>query len=124
MTRGRQVNIDEYISEIKEYLLFGCSLHEACMSAKIPYNTVWDYYKQDEEVREKIDAYKANSLTTARKTLFAGLESDPKLAFDYLRNKCPDEFSTKTTQDINATVDLNDRLAELEEPTEEELNNL
>ena len=122
MTRGSKVNIEKYISEIAPYLTYGCSLHEACCSADVPYRTVLDYYSNNEQVRQKIDSLQTNVITAARKTLLEGIQSDARLALDFLKHKIPNEFSTKQTIDNKHSHNISDILSGIDDPDLEKKN--
>lgn len=94
-----RIDIEQYVADIKPYLELGCSIHESCVNAEIPYRTVMDYYERDKEIRRKIDRFKNHDIFLARQSVINGMTADPKLAMDYLKNKKSDEFSTKEKQE-------------------------
>ena len=116
MTRGVKVDIEEYIANIAPYLKVGCSIHEACLHGETPYRTVKDYYDNDDIIRKKIERLRNTPILLARQSTFKGMKNDPKLAFDYLKNKLPDEFSTKQKSELSGglTVSHEEQLTELE----------
>jgi hypothetical protein len=102
--RGVPVNIEEYLTNLKPYLEVGCSLHEACINAIIPYTTVVDYMKNDEEIRKKIERMQNQPLYIARKSVVDGMKLDGDLALKYLERKKKDEFSPRSELDANIAV--------------------
>lgn len=103
-----RADIDEYFDRIEPYLRIDCSIHEACLEAKVPYTTVVDYYKQDLDFRNKVDAAKNYAVVAARQVVVKAVANgDTNLAFAYLRSKRPDEFATKTRVEHEGEVDVN-----------------
>lgn len=98
------MNIEEYLTNLKPYLEVGCTLHEACINAVVPYTTMVDYIKNDEDIRRKIDRMQNQPLYIARKSVVDKMEFDGDLALKYLERKKKDEFSTKSELDANVTV--------------------
>lgn len=96
MGRGKTVDIWDYVTKLKPYLQTGATVHDACVSAEVPYQTVKDWMKRDPKVREKIKLHENHSILEARKSLFKGIKKDPDLALKYLERKRKGEFSTKT----------------------------
>lgn len=97
MTRGVKVDIEDYITNISEFLKTGCSINEACLHGKVPYTTVLDYYKQDENIRNKIDRLMATPILEARKKVIEDISKNVDTAKWYLERKKRAEFSTQTT---------------------------
>ena len=112
--RGKKVDIEEYLTNLEPFLKVGCSLHEACVNSYIPYTTMRDYYENDENIRRKIDAWGNWDVLLARQSVITGMQDDSKLAFDYLKNKKSDEFSTKQKIDENLSVSFLDLIDETE----------
>lgn len=106
MARGKKVDIEEYLTNIEEYLKYGCSLPEACLHGEVPYTTVKDYYDKDETVRKKIDRLKNHAILVARKSVVEDMETDAALALKYLERKVKGEFSTQTNYDHSGDVTI------------------
>jgi len=108
MTRGIKIDLDKYLARLKPFLTEGCSLHESCLSAKVPYTTMVDYVKKDDDIRNKIDAWQNTPILAARKSLNKGVKEDSRLALMYLERKKKGEFSVKQeyehSGDITVTV--------------------
>lgn len=96
MPRGIKVDIEEYITNIQPYLEVGCSLHEACLHASVPYTTVVDYQNNDEEVRRNIERMGNVPLLIARQSVVGGMAENADLALKYLERKKKDEFSPRS----------------------------
>ena len=95
MARGKKVNIEEYLANIKEYLEVGCSLHEACLHGLIPYRTMKQYYDEDDNVRKKVDRLQNTPILMARTCVVTDMASNSDLALKYLERKKKDEFSLR-----------------------------
>lgn len=95
MARGKTIDIWKYVAKLKPYLEKGATVHDACISAGIPYRTVKDYMADREDVRQKIKEFENLSIWEARKCLSKGVKKDPALALKYLERKRKNEFSTK-----------------------------
>lgn len=102
--RGSPVNIEDYLTKLKPFLEVGCSLHEACINAIVPYSTMLDYIKADDEVRDNIERMKNQPLYIARKSVVDKMEFDGDLALKYLERKKKDEFSPRSELDANVQV--------------------
>lgn len=95
MPRGIKVDIDEYLTNIQPYLEVGCSLYESCLHGLVPYTTVVDYQKNDEEIRKKIERMQNMHILRARESVVNGMVENPDLALKYLERKKKDEFSLR-----------------------------
>jgi len=106
MSRGKKVDIEKYLTNIEDYLKIGCSLPEACSLGHIPYTTVKDYYDNDQNIRNKIECWKNNVFSVARRSVYVGMQEDPKLALEFLKNKKSDEFGTKEKKELSGEIEL------------------
>ncbi len=94
--RGKKVKIEEYLTNLEPYLVEGCSLHEACLHSGIPYTTMVDYSKNDENVRNKIHALQNQPILDARKSVNREAKIDGNLALKFLERKLKKEFSPRS----------------------------
>lgn len=96
-----RANIEQYLTNIQPYLEVGCSLYEACLHGCVPYTTVIDYQKNDDEIRKKIERMSNVPILTARQSVVGSMAENAELALKYLERKKKDEFSLKTEVDSN-----------------------
>ena len=107
MARGQKVDIENYITNIAPYLEVGCSLHEACIHALIPYTTIKDYYDGDEDVRRKIDRLKNGPILAAKTVVINSIKGgDKDTAKWFLERKCRDEFSLRQEQVSSSKINI------------------
>ena len=62
----------------------GASDMEACFYAKIRYQQLRDYLKEDPEFADRREILKQRPLLEARQTVIKALKEDPKVAMEYL----------------------------------------
>jgi len=106
MTRGKKVDIEEYLTNIRPYLEAGCSLYEACNHALIPYTTVIDYQNNDEDIRKKIERMQNVPILAALQVVTDDVRAgNVDTAKWYLERKRKQEFSTKS--EVSADVSVN-----------------
>lgn len=82
----------EVIKELEKAFLLGCTDVEACLAADIAPATLYNYQDKHPEFLERKDQLKQNPIYKARRTVVNALETDPKLAMDYLSRKNKKEF--------------------------------
>ena len=109
MAGRKPIDIWEYFTKIQPYLQRGCTVHEACLEAKVPYNTVNDYLnKWDElsgELRDAITQAQNIPIVMARKVWLSKIqEGDYQASRDYLKAKRKEEFSERS--EVNNTGNL------------------
>lgn len=83
------------ISKLEEAFLWGCNDAEACLFAGISMAAFYRYIDMNPDFKEKRDLLKENPALKARKTVLDNLQSDARLAFDYLCKKKKDEFGDR-----------------------------
>lgn len=98
--RGRPpIDIDEYFRKIERYLILGYSLYRACKLGGVPYSTVQDYYKDDEEFSVKVDALVYAPNVKARAVWVSKINAgDYGAAKDWLERRERSEFATRQEQ--------------------------
>lgn len=101
-TAGRPpANIDEYFTKILPYLSLGLSLHKSCIQANVPYTTVIDYCKADENFRNKIDRNISNPVIISRTKLIKEAEEKDwgeTDAHKFILENLDQDFRKKETQ--------------------------
>lgn len=65
-------------------------------------STFYDFLRDNPDFRSKRDSAKQNPIMLAKGCVLNGLSTDPRLAMDYLKNKCSDEF--KQGLNVNGVV--------------------
>lgn len=99
-----RADIEQYLTEIQPYLEVGCSLHESCLHAVVPYTTVVDHMKRDDEIRKKIERMENVPILIARQSVVGTMAENADLALKYLERKKKDEFSLKSEQEISGDI--------------------
>jgi translation elongation factor EF-G len=94
----------DIIAKLEEAFEWGCSDLEACGHANIGKSTLYNYQEAHPEFVERKEQLKENPVRKARQSVVQSLESDPKLAMDYLKNKKNKEFNTKQEIDQKTEV--------------------
>lgn len=85
----------ETVKKLEEAFALGCTDIEACLFADISKQTLYNYQDKNPKFIDRKEALKENPVLEARKSVVTGMKDDPKLAFDYLKNKKSDEFASK-----------------------------
>ena len=112
----------ETLLKLEQAFGFGCTDLEACLFAGIGKSTFYEYQKKNPHFLDRKLELKETPVLKARQAVLDGFESDSKLAFDYLKNKKSDEFSTKTATEVSITPlqqlysELDGNSADLPEP--------
>lgn len=94
---------DEIIAKLEQAFAIGCTDQEACHYAEISSAALYRYQESHPEFRERKEGLKDRPILKAKFTIVKHLD-DPRLAWDYLRSKCSDEFAQKVKQDVSATT--------------------
>jgi len=64
-----KIDVDDYFAKIISYLQLGYSLHKACLYAQVPYRQLHDYYEENEDFRNKVEATRGRISVQARRNL-------------------------------------------------------
>ena len=92
------------------------TVEEACFFfAGISKQTLYNWYKDNPKMQERMDALRNEPFLKARRTIVKNLEN-PQYAFEYMKRKKKDEFSERAELTGKEGKDLN--------PTTEELAKL
>ena len=109
---------DDIVKKLEEIFLLDGTVEEACFFAGISKQTLYNWYKDNPKMQERMDALRNEPFLKARRTIVKNLEN-PQYAFEYMKRKKKDEFSERAELTGKEGKDLN--------PTTEELaktNNL
>lgn len=109
---------DDIVKKLEEVFLLDGTVEEACFFAGISKQTLYNWYKDNPKMQERMDALRNEPFLKARRTIVKNLEN-PQYAFEYMKRKKKDEFSERAELTGKEGKDLN--------PTTEELaktNNL
>lgn len=109
---------DDVVKKLEEIFLLDGTVEEACFFAGISKQTLYNWYKDNPKMQERMDALRNEPFLKARRTIVKNLEN-PQYAFEYMKRKKKDEFSERAELTGKEGKDLN--------PTTEELtktNNL
>ena len=106
----------ETLTTLQEAFMLGCSYSEACLLAKITYNSLYNYFKANPEYLDKVTLWRENPTLTARRTVVRAIsgykmkntenkeiivEPDSALAFNYLKAKKYKEFKEGIDAETN-----------------------
>lgn len=109
---------DDVVKKLEEIFLLDGTVEEACFFAGISKQTLYNWFKENPKMQERMDALRNEPFLKARRTIVKNLEN-PQYAFEYMKRKKKDEFSERAELTAKDGKDLN--------PTTEELaktNNL
>ena len=118
-SRGKFTKLtDDIVKKLEEIFLLDGTVEEACFFAGISKQTLYNWFKDNPKMQERMDALRNEPFLKARRTIVKNLEN-PQYAFEYMKRKKKDEFSERAELTGKEGKDLN--------PTTEELaktNNL
>ncbi|MAI17103.1 MAG: hypothetical protein CBC71_06365 [Rhodobacteraceae bacterium TMED111] len=103
----------ETVNKLEQAFALGCTDLEACLFAQISKQTLYDYEKKNPKFSDLKVMLKEMPVLKARQAVLNGFDSDSKLAFDYLKNKKSDEFSTKTKSEVSGEIALSNILDDI-----------
>jgi hypothetical protein len=101
----------EVIAKLEEAFAWGCTDIEACLWADIADDTLYKYQRENPEYIKRKASLKEKPVLLARKSVVKQLQSDGKLAMDYLSRKKKEEFAPRTEltgkdgENIGVTLD-------------------
>jgi len=102
MAGGRPTKMDDLtVKKLEEAFALGCTDVEACLYAGISRQTLQNYQTKYPEFIDRKEQLKETPVLKARTTVVSELETDSKLAMEYLKHKKSDEFNTKQSIDQN-----------------------
>lgn len=81
---------------LEDSFKLGAKVKEALAQAKIPSSTFYDYMKAHPDFSEQIEWWQAYPIMIAKHSVVAHMNEDGRLALEYLKAKCRDEFAPRT----------------------------
>jgi hypothetical protein len=107
---------DKKLPELKALFALGMNLEKSLQRIGISDTTYYRWLDEVDGLREEIQRIKLDPLIQAHQTWRTALINDPKLAYEYLKTKEPDEFKTPTTKvELSGSVasgDTNPKMAD------------
>lgn len=97
---------DLTVKKLEDAFKLGCSVNEACFSADISKQTYYNWIDSFPELKERFDQLKENPIFLARKSVVDGLKDNPDLALKFLERKLKNEFSLKTENETNGSIEI------------------
>lgn len=94
----------EVLGKLEQAFAIDATIAEACFYADINEDTYYRWVKEDPKLSEKFNRLRQKPVLTARQSVVGHLSKDPDFALKYLKNKRSNEFSEKTVQEVNATI--------------------
>lgn len=85
----------DVIKKLEEAFAWGCSDVEACLWADVNPRSLYKWQEKNPDFVQRKAELKETPIMKARKTVVGALETDPKIAMDYLSRKAKAEFSTR-----------------------------
>ena len=83
------------VKKLEEAFAMDCSIPEACFYADISKQTLYNWYKKDPTLQEKLDRLRNNPVLKARTAVVNGLKGNPEFSLKYLERKKKLEFSLR-----------------------------
>lgn len=81
---------------LEDLFKHGAKVKYALMDAHIPSSTFYDYLKAHPDFSEQIEYWQTYPEIVARHSVLVHMKEDGRLAMDYLKSKCKDEFGQRT----------------------------
>lgn len=94
--KGPSKLTEAVLSKLDYAFGIGCSDREACLYADIAPPTLYRWYKEHPELKERFDLFKEQPILRARETVNIAIKVDPDLAMKYLERRKKDEFSLRS----------------------------
>jgi hypothetical protein len=91
---GPSKKTPETVKKIEEAAALDASMEEIAFYAGISKQTLYDWLKDDPDLRERVDALRQKPVLKARQAVVRGLD-DPGTALKYLERKRRDEFAVR-----------------------------
>lgn len=85
----------EVIAKLEYVFAMGGSDREACLYASVSPAALYEYQKINPDFLERKKLLKESPVLLARQTVIRALDSDSKLAFEFLKAKKSDEFISR-----------------------------
>lgn len=114
MPQGKAWDKEKVIEALEPYFKLDYSVNKACDIVGIPQSTVQTWIDKDEELRLKIDAWRAEPSVLARKNWVEAIREGKPTKFgpdrytpakEWLERREKSEFSTRTETDVTTKGD-------------------
>lgn len=83
---------EEVVKKIEEAFAMDCTIEEVLVYADISKQTLYNWIKEDEKWKKRLDGLRAVPFLKARTTVIKGIEQNYQNAMDYLKRKKKLEF--------------------------------
>jgi len=93
----------EVLQKLEQAFAIDATIREACFYADISESSYYQLVKDDPVLLEKFNRLREKPVLTARQTVVKNLD-DPDMAMKYLKNKRNKEFSERTNQQHDGTI--------------------
>lgn len=81
---------------LEDSFRLGAKVKEALAQAQIPQSTFYKYLDEHPDFMEQVEWWQAYPIMLAKHSVISHIKEDGKLALEYLKAKCKDEFGTRT----------------------------
>lgn len=105
---------EELVNKLEDAFQLGCDVSEACYYANISRTAYYKFLRRYPYFVDRFETLRERPALRARISVTEGIEKDPRLALDYLRNKKNDEFGTKDKVEASVTLDAKNKLRTME----------
>ena len=105
----------EVIQKLEVAFSMGANQKEACLHANIRESTYSTWKARKPELANDLERLRSKPVLLARFSLIKGIESDPRLALQYLERVNRDEFSLRS-ENVNTNVTLEQVLSHFQDP--------
>ena len=84
------------LKKLEDLFKNGARVKYALFEAGIPTSTYYDYLNEHPEFAEQVEYWQTYPEMIARHSVLTHMIEDGRLAMDYLKSKCKDEFGQRT----------------------------
>lgn len=81
---------------LEDSFKIGAKVKEALSRAEIPSSTFYDYIEEHPDFAEQIEWWQDYPIMLAKHSVVSHMAKDGRLALEYLKSKCKDEFNVRT----------------------------
>jgi hypothetical protein len=106
----------ETIAKLEQAFAYGCSDLEACLYADISHTALYNYQNKNPEFVERKERLKETPVLKARESVIRSHKTDPRLAWEYLKHRKSNEFSTSSSLKHEGEITIGALLAGMDEP--------
>jgi len=91
-------NKEEKVNLLRQAFAMDTTIEEAVFFAGISKQTLYDWYKEEPGLKEKLDELRHSPVLKARQTVIEAIEKDKETAKWYLEKKKKDEFGKESNK--------------------------